>query len=57
MDILQEQRAAIEQLKSNLRDAAARVDLASVSYYRMLLDKKKMMLACLEKAAEEVKAK
>ena len=53
MDILAEQRAAIEQLKVNLKDAAARVDLPSVAYYRMLLDKKRMMVKCLEKGREE----
>lgn len=55
MDILAEQRAAIKQLQTNLKDAAARVDLASVSYYRMLLDRKKLMLKCLEKGRKEAK--
>ena len=53
MDILKEQQAAIRSLRVKLHEANRRQDYASIGYYAMLIQKKLMMLECLEKGREE----
>ena len=52
MDILAEQRAAIRSLRVSLHEANRRRDYASVGYYAMLINKKNLMVKCLEKGRE-----
>ena len=53
MDILQEQRAAISRLRAELHEANRRRDYASIGYYAMLIQKKLLMVKCLERGREE----
>ena len=57
MDILQEQQAAIRKLRVKLHEANRRKDYASIGYYAMLIQKRLMMVKCLEKGREEAQAK
>ena len=57
MDILQEQQAAIRRLRVRLHEANRRKDYASIGYYAMLIQKRLMMVKCLEKGREEAQAK